>query len=170
MSRILPTRSIARTAVLSVLLLCAYGAGHRALAEEPGNWNQEYDPYIGALGLAVGYTSGTGLAARWPAFPQTMIGVAGGAWGKSSDLAWNIGVELHYVLRQVGRTRLFVGPAVGVYSDDDDDQTNVNASLNLGVEVLLRPRVAFKADVGFTYLGDEETVYPLPQLAVHYYF
>lgn len=157
---------------LVLILACAgvLAIAPRAQAQALGNWNQDYDPYIGALGLAVGYTSGTGLAARWPALPQTMIGVAGGAWGKSSDLAWNVGVELHYVLRQVGRTRLFLGPAVGFISDDEDDDTNVNASFDLGVEVLLRPRVALKADVGFTYLGDEETVYPLPQLALFYYF
>lgn len=163
-------RSSLPATALVVALLCTGFGVRESLAQEPGNWNQEYDPYIGALGLAVGYTSGTGLAARWPALPQTMLGIAGGAWGKSSDLAWNLGVELHYVLRQVGRTRLFVGPALGLISDAKDDATNVNVSMNIGVEYLLRPRVGVKADVGFTYLGDKETVYPLPQLAMHYYF
>jgi hypothetical protein len=162
-----------RSFAIACAMLCGLavlgGVAGGARAQER-NWNQSHDPYIGALGLAAGTTSGAGLAVRWPAFPQTMMGVAGGAWGKSSDLAWNFGVELHYVLRQVGRTRLFLGPAVGFFSDDRDDETNVNASFNIGIETLVRTRTVLKVDVGFTYLGDEETVYPLPQLAVFYYF
>lgn len=149
------------------LLMAVPAAGQ---VDGRGHWNQEYDPHVAALGLSVGYTSGTGLALRWPAFPQTMMSVSGGAWGQSDDLDWNLGVEAHYVLRQAGRTRVFLGPAVGAYSDHDADDTNVNASFNVGVEVLVQPRVSMKADIGFTYLGDDASVYPLPQLAFYYYF
>jgi len=154
-------------ATLSILLLAGSG---RAQVDAQGHWNQEYDPHVAALGLAAGYTSGTGLALRWPAFPQTMVGVAGGAWGRSDELDWNFGVEAHYVLRQSGRTRVFLGPGMGVYSDHDADDTNVNASFDVGFEHLLQPRLSVKADIGFTYLGDDDAVYPIPQIAVYYYF
>jgi hypothetical protein len=154
-------------AVLSTLLLSGPA---RAQIDEQGHWNQDYDPHVAALGLAVGYTSGTGLALRWPAFPQTMMSLAGGAWGQSDELDWNLGAEAHYVLRQSGRTRVFLGPGIGAYSDHDADDTNVNVSLNVGFERLLQPRLSVKADIGFTYLGDDGAVYPLPQIAVYYYF
>ena len=33
-----------------------------ARAQEVGNWNQDYDPYVAAIGLSMGLTSGTGLS------------------------------------------------------------------------------------------------------------
>ena len=155
---------------VAILLLLAALRPAAAQTDGQGNWNQDYDPHVAAIGLAVGLTSGSGLAFRWPAFPQTMMSVSGGVWGQSEELDWNVGAEVHYVLRQHARTRLFVGPAVAAFSDHDADDTNVNVSLNVGVEYLMRPRLSLKADVGFTYLGDDATVYPLPQLAAYYYF
>lgn len=155
---------------LVFLLLAAAVLPAAAQVDTRGHWNQDYDPHVAALGLSMGYTSGTGLAVRWPAFPQTMMSVSGGVWGQSERLDWNVGVEAHYVLRQAGRTRVFAGPAVGAYSDHDADDTNVNASLNVGVEVLLKPRLSVKGDIGFTYFGDDATIYPLPQIALYYYF
>ena len=77
-----------RAILLSSLLLCVTAP---AIAQPGGNFNQENDPYVAALGLAGGYTSGVGLALRWPLLPQVMGGISGGAWGSSDDLAWNIG-------------------------------------------------------------------------------
>lgn len=162
--------SIATLLLLLLLLRLLPAADAAAQVDTRGHWNQEYDPHVAALGLSLGYTSGTGLAVRWPAFPQTMMSVSGGAWGQSDELDWNVGVEAHYVLRQAGRTRVFLGPALGAYSDHDANDTNVNVSLNVGLEVLVQPRVAVKTDIGFTYLGDDASVYPLPQIAVYYYF
>lgn len=156
-----------RVLVLLALLGCVAGSVD---AQPGGNFNSEEDPYFAALGLAAGFTSGVGLAMRWPILPQTMGGIAGGAWGSSDDLAWNIGFEMHYVLRQVRSTRIIIGPALAFFSDDSDDETNGNYSLDVGMEYLIRDRVALKADVGFTYLGDADQVLPLPQIAVFYYF
>lgn len=155
---------------LATLCLFLTVANASAQVDARGDWNQDYDPHVAALGLAVGMTSGTGLSARWPAFPQTMMSVTGGAWGQSDELDWNLGFEAHYVLRQAGRTRVFLGPGLAAYSDNDANDTNVNVSLNVGVEWLVRPRVSLKADIGFTYLGDDGSVYPLPQIAGYYYF
>lgn len=138
--------------------------------EDRGSWNQDYDPHIGAIGLSAGMSSGTGLAFRWPAFPQVMMSLAGGAWGNSDDLAWNVGVEAHYVLRQVGKIRFLAGPSFAIYSDDTDGHSNKNTSVGVGIEYLLRSRLSTKIDLGFTYLSDRQAVYPLPQVAVFFYF
>ena len=149
---------------LSLLLVTAVEA------QPPADFNQDQDPFVASMGLAVGYTSGTGLALRWPILPQVMGGVAGGAWGARDDLAWNLGFEAHYVLRQAGRTRALFGGGVGVYSDDVDETRDVNYSVGVGLEWLWKSRVALKFDIGFTYLGDHEKILPLPQLAMFYYF
>lgn len=155
-----------------VAILRALGAVE-ARAQDPsarGNWNQSHDPYVAAIGLAGGMSSGTGLSVRWPALPQTMVSLTGGVWGESDDLAWNVGVEAHLVLRQVGRMRILAGPALALYSDDSDDEANTNASIGIGLEYLFRPRISAKLDVGFTYLSDSGNVYPLPQAGVFFYF
>jgi len=38
------------------------------------------------------------------------------------------------------------------------------------VEYLIRTRVSLKADLGFTWLGGDQKLYPLPQVAVYFYF
>ena len=152
-----------------VCLLVALALPARA-QDTVGDFNQDYDPYVAALGMAVGYSGGTGLALRWPMLPQIMGGVAGGVWGSSEDLAWNMGFEAHLILRQAGGTRIYVGPAVAFYSDSNEDDTDTNASFSVGIEHLFKPRVALKFDLGFTYLGDDEKVFPMPQIAGFYYF
>lgn len=160
----MPIAKVLTLTALPLLLLAA------AAPAQTGDFNHPHDPYVAAIGLAAGLTSGTGLAVRWPGLPQTMVGVAGGAWGDRDDLAWNIGFEAHYVLRQSGNLRVYAGPSLAFYSDDDDEQTDTNVSVGIGVEYLMYERVAWKADVGFSYLGEDGDVYPLPQLGVFFYF
>ncbi len=154
-------------ALTLVFLIAAAGA---AWAQGPrtGHWNQDHDPHVAAIGLSMGYTSGTGLAVRWPAFRHTMLTASGAIWGDDEDLDWNIGLEAHYILRQAGRVRFFAGPAIAQYSDARDSHTNLSAGV--GLEVLVRERVAVKFDLGFTYLGDEDKVYPLPQVGAYFYW
>lgn len=155
---------------LATLLLSACLVASAAAQQDRGSWNQDYDPHVVAIGLAAGMSSGTGLSIRWPAFPQVMMSLTGGALGNSDDLAWNVGVEAHYVLRQVGRLRFLAGPAFAIYSDDTDGESNKNASLGVGIEYLVRSRLSAKVDLGFTYLSDREAVYPLPQAGLYLYF
>jgi hypothetical protein len=152
------------------LATCAAAGASRAQTERGPDWNQARDPYVAALGLTAGLTSGTGVAVRWPALPQTMAGIAGGIWKQGDASDWNVGFELHLVLRQAYRTRLFVGPAVAAYHDGADDETDWNASLGVGIEYLMRSRLALKADVGFTYKSSNEDILPLPQVGILYYF
>lgn len=155
-----------RRILASALLLLVLATPARAQSD----WSRDHDPYVAAIGLSAGLTSGTGLAVRWPLLPQVMASLAGGIWGTSDDLAWNTGFEAHYILRQAGRLRFFVGPAVALYSDRDEDDVDVNVSGGIGIEWLYADRVSFKVDLGFTYQSDDEETYPLPQAAVFFYF
>lgn len=150
-------------------VLCLIFVAMPALGER-GDFNDPADPFVAALGVAVGYTSGTGLAFRWPILPQTMAGLAGGLVGRKGELAWNTGFELHYVLRQAGAIRVHLGPAAAFYSDAEDDDVDFNASFGIGTEMLIGRRTALKADLVFTYLGDDGDVFPMPQVALLYYF
>ena len=156
----------ARLAAASLLIV----AGAGVAPAERGDFNNPHDPYVAAVGLAVGYTSGTGLAVRWPALPQVMAMATGGIWGRKGDVAWNTGFELHYVLRQSGSARVHVGPGVAIFSDGNDENSDVNVALGIGGEILFWRRTAIKLDLGFTYLGDEGDILPLPQVAVLFYF
>jgi hypothetical protein len=156
------------SAVLATVALLLAPAA--ASAQRSPNWNQDHDPYVAAVGLAAGLTSGTGLAMRWPALPQTMATLAGGIWRQNGKSDWNLGLELHLVLRQAVRTRLFVGPALAVYHDGNGGGSNWNVSAGVGFEHLIARRMALKADVGFTRKGDTGDIYPLPQIAAFYYF
>ncbi len=145
-----------------------------AAAQTSPRWNEPEDPYVAAIGLAGGASSGAGLAVRWPGLSQTMLGVAGGVWSQDGDVDWNVGLEVNWILRQANRLRIFVGPSAAFFSDDNGDNTEEDVDLNIavgvGIEYLMRPRFSVKFDVGFTYLGDDGDVFPLPQLGVFFYF
>jgi len=156
------------SALLTLILTLGLTGTDCQAQADTRDWNQDYDPYFGALGLNFGASSGSGLAFRWPALRQTMFTATGAAWGKSGELQWNFGLEAHYILRQAGRTRLFVGPSSAYYQLDDDGIWNIGGGV--GLEILLWPRWALKMDVSFTWLGEEEAVYPLPQAGLLYYW
>jgi hypothetical protein len=156
---------VKRIFIVVLLLIASASSSH---AQSSGrDWNQRHDPFVGAIGLNFGASSGSGLAIRWPALPQTMFTATGAIWGKSGELQWDFGLEAHYILRQASRTRLFVGPSVAHY-DFDDSIWNLGAGV--GLEVLLWPRWALKFDLSFTWLSEEDAVYPLPQAGLLYYF
>ena len=154
--------------VVCVAALCLAWTD-RAVGER-GDFNDSADPFVAAVGLAAGYSSGTGLALRWPALPQTMAMATGGLWGRNQDLAWNVGLELHYVLRQSGSTRVHIGPGAAIYSDNTDDEPDYNLAFGIGTEILFWRRTALKLDFGFTYLGDEGDILPMPQAGILFYF
>lgn len=160
----------ALVAVVCLGASLASGVGSPAGAQRQPDWNQARDPYVAAVGLTAGLTSGTGLAVRWPALPQTMAGIAGGIWKQGDASDWNVGFELHLVLRQAYRTRLYIGPGVAAYHDGQDDQTDWNVSFGVGIEYLMRSRVALKADIGFTRKGSSGDILPLPQAGILFYF
>lgn len=153
---------------LLTILICTVAWSEATAQDTSRDWNQDYDPYYGGVGLNFGASSGVGLAFRWPALPQTMFTATGAAWGKSGQIQWDAGLEAHYILRQAGRTRLFVGPSVAYYQLDGDGTVNIGAGV--GLEYLLWPRWSFKCDMSFTWLGSEEAIYPLPQAGLLFYW
>jgi hypothetical protein len=144
-----------------------------ARAQSYYDWNQVGDPYVAAIGLQAGWSTGTGLSVRWPLLPQTMMSATGGIWRKDKSTDWNLGVELNLVLRQEGRIRLYAGPALAVIHDGkggaDGDQ-HWNGSLGVGIEYLLMPRLALKVDLGFVYRSSTDDILPLPQGGLYFYF
>jgi hypothetical protein len=156
-------RSILFTLGLALLLVVP------AAAQSQGrDWSQARDPYVGGIGLNLGASAGSGLAFRWPALRQTMFTLSGAAWGKSGEVQWDLGLESHYVLRQAGATRLFVGPSAAFYQFDDHSDWNVGAGV--GIEQLMWSRWALKVDLSFTWLSGESALYPLPQVGLLYYW
>lgn len=156
-----------RSIIIALSLVACFATG--AVAQGGGrDWSQPADPYVGGIGLNLGASSGSGLAVRWPALPQTMFTLTGAAWGKSDGMRWDLGLEAHYVLRQAGSTRLFAGPSFAYY--DLDSHTDWNLGAGVGIEKLLWPRWSLKLDLSFTWLSGEEAVYPLPQVGILYYW
>ncbi len=156
-----------------VLLLGFLVVGPAARASGDFDWNQAGDPYVAAIGLQAGWATGTGLSVRWPFLPQTMMSVNGGLWRKDNSTDWNLGVELHLVLRQEGRVRLYVGPAVAVIHDGPGGakgDEHWNGSLGVGIEYLLLRRLALKGDLGFVYRSESGDILPLPQGGILFYF
>jgi hypothetical protein len=156
-----------RTIFFATVLVALLATGARA-QDDARDWNQAYDPYVGGIGLNFGASSGSGLAVRWPALPQTMFTLTGAAWGKSGEIQWDAGLEAHYILRQAGRSRLFAGPSLAFYQLDGNKDWNLGAGV--GIEYLLWPRWAFKGDVSFTWMSGENSIYPLPQVGLIYYW
>ncbi|HKI83026.1 MAG TPA: hypothetical protein VKA63_01720 [Candidatus Krumholzibacteria bacterium] len=144
-----------------------------ARAQSYYDWNQAGDPYIAAIGLQAGWATGSGLSVRWPLLPQTMMSVTGGIWRNDKSTDWNLGAELHLVLRQEGRVRLYAGPALAIIHDGEggaEGDQHWNASIGVGVEYLLMPRLALKADLGFVYRRSHDDILPLPQGGLYFYF
>ena len=163
---------LGRSVVGLVLILVLSGNPTELWAQGGGgrDWNQEHDPYWAAIGLAAGYSSGTGLSFRWPAFPQVMMGLTGAIWKQDGNTDWNLGLDLHLVLRQAHRTRFYVGASAAADRDGGDSETWWNASLGGGMEFIIVPRVVLKADLGFTWRQKNDDILPLPQLGIYYYF
>ena len=61
-------------------------------------------------------------------------------------------------------------PYVGGIGAGFGDSKDWNLGAGVGIEFLLWPRWAFKADVSFTWISGEESIYPLPQVALIYYW
>lgn len=156
--------------MLSLLWAMLLFEASPSFAQSGYDWNQPGDPYVAAIGLQAGWATGTGLGIRWPAFRQVMMGVNGAVYRKDSQTRWNIGVELHLVLRQQGRVRLYTGPAAAIVEAGGADDPHWNASWAVGIEYLLLERLALKGDIGFVYRSEKDELLPLPQGGIFFYF
>lgn len=134
------------------------------------DWNQPGDPYVASIGFQAGWSTGTGLSLRWPILRQFMMSVTGAVYRKDGNTRWNLGGELHLVLRQQGRVRLYAGPSLAAIEGGDSGDPHWNAALAVGIEYLLLERLALKGDLGFVYRGKADEILPLPQGGLYFYF
>lgn len=153
-----------------LLLVCLLAEAAPALAQSKYDWNQDDDRYVAAIGLQAGWASGSGLSVRWPLLPQIMSTITGAVFRKDGNTQWNVGLELHLVLRQQGRVRLYTGPAAAVIDTNEAEDPRWNVSWAVGLEYLLLERLAIKADVGFVYRSQDDEILPLPQGGLFFYF
>jgi hypothetical protein len=145
------------------------------------DWNRLDDPMVGGIGLHVGKIGGTGLALKYPLKWYLQLQVAGGIW-RQGDTRWhNLGFEVHYILRQDDRLRLFLLGGAGYWHDEDrkednagqefwDESSNWNLGFGVGAERLIGERWAVKADVDFTFQGDDDSITLWPQAGVLFYW
>ena len=109
-----------RMAKLRMLAAVTLGtlAATPALAAGRGDgrdWNRGGDTLTGAVGLHYGAVGGTGLSFRMPLQWYLYAQAAGGIWHSGDDQRHNLGLQLHYLLRQDSHLRLFTGVGAGFY-------------------------------------------------------
>jgi hypothetical protein len=142
------------------------------------DWNRTDDTMAYAVGLHAGKTGGTGLAFVLPLTWYVHAQVAGGVWNTEGDHRYNLGLEFHYLLRQDPKLRLFLVAGAAYYShdaqvdgtEDWDLDKSTNAGFGVGVERLIGDRWAVKADLAFTYEGDDGDIRPWPQAGLFFYW
>lgn len=163
--------------VLALGALAGWPAGASAVKD----WNRTDDAMTHAVGLHAGKIGGTGLAFVVPATWYVQVQVAGGIWNNHDDHRYNLGAEVHWLLRQDPVLRLYLVTGVGYYAhdqrvvhDDGSDDWNLDKSLNagfgVGVERLIGDRWALKADLDFTYEGKDDDIQPWPQVGLLFYW
>ncbi len=151
-----------RLAAASVVLAVGVLAGLPDVASAVKDWNRTDDAMTHAVGLHAGQIGGTGLAFVLPLTWFIHAQVAGGVWNTEGDHRYNVGLELHYLLRQDPKLRLFLLAGAAYYSHDEqvnrpdgtqdwDLEKSTNAGFGVGIERLIGDRWALKLDLDFTY-------------------
>jgi hypothetical protein len=167
--------------VAGVVLTAAILVGWPTTASAVKDWNRTDDAMAYAVGLHVGKTGGTGLAFVIPANWFVHVQTTGGVWNTEGDHRYNVGLEIHYLLRQDPKLRLYLVAGGAYYSHDKqvnrtdgtqgwDLDKSANAGFGVGVERLVGDRWAVKADLDFTYEGDDGDIRPWPQLGLFFYW
>lgn len=172
------------TAIVGLLLAVALAAPAPARAAFRGDgrdWNRGGDTLTGAVGLHYGKIGGTGLSFRLPVEWFLYAQAAGGIWHSGDDQRHNLGLQLHYLLRQDSHLRLFtaVGTAfyyhrektgVGPGGDIFVAGTDWNYGAGVGIEVLQGSRWAWLVEFDFVHEERTGDTTVSPQLGVSYYW
>jgi hypothetical protein len=172
---------MSRLGVVGAVLVVGVLAGLPATASAVKDWNRTDDSLTYAVGLHAGKIGGTGLAFIVPANWFVHVQMTGGIWRTEADHRYNLGVELHYLLRQDPKLRLYLVTGVAYYSHDKKREIlgggedwaldkSTNAGFGVGIERLIGDRIAVKADLDFTYEGDSGDIRPWPQLGLFFYW
>ena len=153
-----------------------------SLAQAPDtDWNRNSDTLEGALGLHYGKLGGHGLAFRIPIKWYLYFQTAGGIWHTGDRKRHNVGAELHYILRQDSRTRIFLAGGAAYFYDDEkvsssggvdvwQTSDNWNVGLGVGMEFLKGRRWSFQGELDFVRDGSNDNITIAPQAGIYYYW
>lgn len=146
-------------------------------AQSVPDWNDTVDTLEGGIGLHYGKIGGHGLSFRLPIQWYLYFQVSGGILHTSDEKQHNVGFELHYLLRQDQRLRIFLGGGTGYFYDSNQVQTDVwetdknwNTGAGVGLEYLVGRRWSLQAEGDFTYFGDSGDIKVIGQAGVYYYW
>jgi hypothetical protein len=125
------------------------------------------------LGVSVGPASGLGLSFRHHLPSTFSYQIAGGIIKVDDRLLYDVGGELQFDLSRSGSTRFFVAGAVGYYYAGSSNRNEMagpgRVGLGLGGEIYSGSGFHGSLELLFTYFSDD-TVLPLPQFGLYYYF
>ena len=165
---------------LTILLLTGlfWGVGSSAVAQDYSglDWNQTGDTLASAVGLHYGHMGGQGLAFNVPLKWFLYLQGAGGIWHVNDDKRHNLGVSLHYLLRQDQRIRLYLTSGLGYFyhkeimDDAWDTEENWNSGAGIGVEYLQGKRWSWQADLVFMHESEDGDIKLFPQVGLFYYW
>lgn len=177
-------QSVRRTAfslaVLAALSLLVSADGAHAQGAVP-DWNDPSDTMTSAVGLHAGRVGGHGLSFRLPLRWYLYLQPTGGIWHTNDRKRHNVGAQIHYILRQDQKLRLFLGAGgayfydkekVGVAGGQDvyDVRQDWNWGAGVGVERLLSSRWALQLELDFIRYGDSGNIQVTPQGGIYFYW
>jgi len=167
-------------AVLAALALLVTTDSARAQGAVP-DWNDPSDTMAHAVGLHYGRVGGHGLSFRLPLKWFLYLQPTGGIWHTSDHKRHNVGLQLHYILRQDQKLRLYLGGGGAYFYDkektgvsDGSDiyttETNWNWGAGVGIERLLGHRWALQVELDFIRYGDSGNIQVTPQAGIYFYW
>lgn len=124
------------------------------------------------LGFAAGYASGVGISFRSHLPSKSSVQGIFGIIKTPSTLYMSIGAEYQYDLVRGNATRFFaVGSSGYFYRGSGANQVNgpFRVGAGIGAEFNLHEAIHLTLEGQFVYASNN-TILPLPQVAVHYYF
>lgn len=124
------------------------------------------------LGFAAGYASGVGISFRSHLPSKSSVQGIFGIIKTPSTLYMSIGGEYQYDLVRGNATRFFaVGSTGYFYRGSGSNQVNgpFRVGAGIGAEFNLHEAIHLTLEGQFVYASNN-TILPLPQLAIHYYF
>ena len=166
---LVPRQTVTRHVIVVLLLIAAASSATAQVRD----WNRVDDPLYESIGLHMGLSGGFGLSYKFPIKWWLYGQAAGGIWNNNDHNRHNVGFSLHYILRQSGRDKFYLGAGLAHFYHKEKDRTrdHINAGFGVGLERLFGERTAIQVEAVFTSRGDDEnSLMIFPQVGLHYYF
>ncbi len=174
-------RIAAVAAILAALVMLAPPGKVLAQDGPAPDWNNVSDPLKGGVGLHYGRVAGHGLSFRLPLKWFLYLQPTGGIWHTSDREQHNLGVGLHYILRQDQKLRFYLGGGLAYFYDREmtgqvdgnevwEKRTEWNTGAGVGIERLLGQRWALQVEADFIHYGNSGDIKVTPQLGAYYYW